>query len=238
VLVRTIQDGKPMSRNQLFDRSIMGHRATYDALKDLNGATVTYLDQNKRVRVVPPSPLSREEARKELVRHCFRNFGVFTAENLSRYLRYVMPMRELRGILAELEKERFLVKGFLVDGDESVHWALKEDVGRIGKARTTEQFVLSPEDGLHTYLAEWIRQNRGGSYFSLIMDGPRMIGSFRGRIKANDIVLLDFQGTREARDVLNKHLRSLGLTVRVDELDTIPDWEVQEFYEKTHPGEV
>jgi ATP-dependent Lhr-like helicase len=238
ILIRAIEDGKPMSRNQLFDRSVMGHRATYDALKELNDATITYLDQNKRVRLVPENKLTPAEAKKELVRHCFRNFGVFTAENLSRYIRYELPMKELRNALADLEEEGFLVKGFLVDGDESVHWALRDEVDRISKVRTTERFVLSPEDGLHTYLAERIRQDLGGSYFSLVMDGPRMIGSFRGRIKANDIVLQDFKGDRDARAVLTAHLRSLGLTIRVDDLGTVPDWEVQEFYEKTHPGEV
>ena len=31
------------------------------------------------------------------------------------------------------------------------------------------------------------------------MDGARMVGSFRGRIKAHDIVLQDFKGEQEAR---------------------------------------
>jgi hypothetical protein len=71
------------------------------------------------------------------------------------------------------------------------------------------------------------------------MDGPRMIGSFRGRVKATDIVLQDYRGDAEARAVLTKHLHALGLTIRVEEsMDTVPDWEVQAFYEKTHPGEV
>jgi ATP-dependent Lhr-like helicase len=238
-LVRMIQEGKPLSRNQLFDRSVLGHRATYDALKELNNATMIYVDQNKRVRLVPESPLSVEEARREVVRHCFRNFGIFSAENLSRYMKFEFSMKDLRNVLADLEKEGFLVKGFLVDGDDSVHWMLKDEVGRIGKVRMAEKFVLGPEDSLHTYLGEWIRQNLGGSYFSLVMDGPRMIGSFRGRIKASDIVLEDFSGDKEAREVVAKHLKGLGLTIRVPEsVDTVPDWEVQEFYEKTHPGEV
>ncbi|MBI0584616.1 MAG: ATP-dependent helicase [Methanomassiliicoccus sp.] len=239
MVMRTIAESKPMSRNQLFDRSVMGHRATYDALKALNDATITYLDQNKRVCLVPESKLSVGDARKEVVRHCFRNFGLFTAENLSRYIRYGMPMKELRIILAELEEEGLLSKGFLIDGDENVYWALREEVDRIGKVRTSEKFVLGPEDGLHTYLAEWIRQNLGGTYHSLIMDGPRVIGSFRGRVKAGDIVLQEFKGDREAREVLNRYVRSMGLTLRMeDSTATVPDWEVQAFYEKTHPGEV
>ncbi len=239
MLLQVVQDGKPMSRNQLFDRSVLGHRATYDAIKELSNGTLIYQDQNKRVRIVPPSPLPVLEARREIIRHCFRNFGIFSAENLSRYTRYELSMKELRGILADLEREGFLVKGFLVDGDESVHWMLREDLKQIGKVRTREQFVLGPEDNLHTYLAERIRQDLGGSYFSLIMDGPHMIGSFRGRIKASDIVLQDFKGEKEARAVLTRYLKDNGLTIRVaEDPNTIPDWEVQAFYEKTHPGEV
>ena len=228
-----------MSRNQVFDRSVLGRRETQDALKALINGTIVYTDQNKRLRLVPELNMSVHDARLEILRHCFRNFGIFTAENLSRYIRYELPMKELRSTLAELEAEGFLVKGFFVDGDESVYWALKDEIGKIGKVRASEQFVLGPEDGLHTYLAEWIRQNLGGSYYSLIMDGPRMIGSFRGRVKASDIVLQDYHGTDDARAVLTRHLHALGLTIRVEEdANTVPDWEVQAFYEKTHPGEV
>jgi ATP-dependent Lhr-like helicase len=88
MLFEVIRDGKPMSRNQLFDRSVLGHRATYDALKEMANGTMIYQDQNKRMRIVPESPLSVQEARKEIIRHCFRNFGIFTAENLSRYTRF------------------------------------------------------------------------------------------------------------------------------------------------------
>ncbi len=238
-VIRTIEESKPLSRNQLFDRSPLGHRGTHDALKALSNATIAYLDQNKRVRLVPPSELSVPEARREIVRHCFRNFGLFTAENLSRFMRSEMGMKELRATLAELEREGFLVKGFLVDGDENVHWAMREDLDRIGKVKVTEKFVLGPEDALHTYLAGRIRQELGGTYHSLVMDGPRVIGSFWGRIKATDMVVQNFRGEEEARLVLTRHLRSLGLTARVDDhVPTVPDWEVQAFYEKTHPGEV
>lgn len=239
VMMRTIEDGRPMSRNQLFDRSVLGRKDTLEALKELINATVVYTDQNKRLRLVPEIDMDPHEAMLAILRHSFRNFGIFTAENLARYIRYELPMKELRSALKELEAEGFLAKGFLVDGDESVYWVLRDEADRIGKVRSTEQFVLGPEDGLHTYLSEWIRQHLGGSYFSLIMDGPRMIGSFRGRVKATDIVLQDYQGSADARVILTKHLRALGLTIRVEEdMDTVPDWEVQAFYEKTHPGEV
>jgi len=238
-VIQTIAENKPLSRNQLFDRSPLGHRGTHDALKALNNATITYVDQNKRVRLIPPSTLSVPEARKEIVRHCFRNFGLFTAENLARFIRYELSMKELRTTLAELERDGSLAKGFLVEGEENVYWVMREDLGRIGKMKATEKFVLGPEDALHTYLGERIRQDLGGSYYSLVMDGPRTVGSFWGRIKATDMMVQNFKGDADARLILNRYLRSLGLSIRVaDNVPTIPDWEVQAFYEKTHPGEV
>lgn len=238
-VMHMLREGKPMTRQQVFDRSPLGHRATYDAMKELTGGTFVHVDQNKRVRLVPDVDMSVEEARKEIVRHLFRNLGIFTAENLQRYMRYEMPMKDLRSVLAELESEEFLVKGFLVEGDDSVHWLLAEDVGRIGPADVGEQFVLSPEDNLHSYLHPWIKQMLGSSYHSLIMDGPRILGSFRGKIKSRDMELQELRGGVEAKAVLAKHLRALGLTLRMPSpVDEVPDWEVQAFYEKTHPGEV
>jgi ATP-dependent Lhr-like helicase len=239
MLLRVIREGKPMSRNQVFDRSPLGHRATYDAMKELTAGTFIHVDQNKRLRLVPDIDMTVAEARREVVRRLFRNYGIFTAENLQRYMRYEMPMKDLRTVLSELEDEGFLVKGFLMDGDDSVHWLLADDVGRIGTTAVKEQFVLSPEDNLHNYLQPWIKQMLGSSYHSLIMNGPRVIGSFRGKIKAKDMELQELNGGAEARAVLSAHLRSMGLTLRMPEpSDAVPDWEVQAFYEKTHPGEV
>lgn len=238
-VMRMLREGRPMTRQQVFDRSPLGHRATYDAMKELTNGTFIYVDQNKRVRLVPDVEMSTWEARKEVVRHLFRNLGIFTAENLQRYMRYELPMKELRSVLAELEDEGFLVKGFLREGDDSVHWLLAEDVGRIGTVDVEEQFVLSPEDNLHSYLYPWIKEMLGSSYYSLIMDGPRVLGSFRGKVKSRDMELQELRGGAEAKAILTRHLRSMGLTLRMPlSVDEVPDWEVQAFYEKTHPGEV
>ena len=113
---------------------------------------------------VPEIDMSVDEGRREIIRHIFRNFGVFSAENLSRFIRYEMPMKELRTILADLEKEGLLVKGFLIKDDDTVHWALRDDLDRIGEIKVNESFVLSPEDNLHFYLQPWIKQEVGGTF--------------------------------------------------------------------------
>ncbi len=233
-----VRKNKPLSRKQLFDTSPIGHRDTYEALKELNNGSIIYTDQNKRIKEVPDLDMAVEEARKEAVRLIFRSYGIFSAENLSSYMKYELPMRELRSILAELEREEFLVKGFLIEGDDTVHWVLKEDVERIDSVKSDTSIVLPPEDNLHTYLQSWIRQMLGGSNYSIILEGSKMIGSFRGKTKGQDIIIQEFIGEQKARDVLTRYLHESGLTMRNGGDDTVPDWEILDFYEKTHPGEV
>ncbi len=70
------------------------------------------------------------------------------------------------------------------------------------------------------------------------MEGPRILGSFRGRVRGSDITIMDFVGEQEARNALVKHIHQMGMTIRAPEDENVPDWEVLDFYEKTHPGEV
>ncbi|NLI74583.1 MAG: ATP-dependent helicase [Euryarchaeota archaeon] len=238
-LLRMIREERPRTRQQIFDRSPLGHRATQEAMKELNDGTFICTDRNRRIHPVPDIDLTIYEARKEVIRHLFRNMGIFTAENLQRYMRYGMPMKELRSILAELEEENFLVKGFLLEDDDSVHWLLAEDVGCMGAIDISDQFILGPEDNLHSYLHPMIRQMLGSSYHSLIMDGSRIIGSLRGKVKASGVNMQEMQGGEEAKAILTKHLRALGISIHDSPSEEeMTDWEIQSFYEKTHPGEV
>jgi ATP-dependent Lhr-like helicase len=238
-LMKILHHKKAVTRSELFDLSPVGHHSTYQALRALQAASMIYTDGSKRIHAVPDLEMSAEEARREIVRVAFRNFGMFSAENLSRFLKYEFPMKEVRSVLSDLEKEGFLTKGFLVEGDDTVHWMVREDVDLVRGDIPSEGFVLSPDDNLHFYLQPWIRSSLGGSYYTVVMDGGMAIGSFRGRLRGRDLQIHDFVGEREARRILTDHIRRIGVTIRSsDEEDSIPDWELLEFYEKTHPGEV
>jgi hypothetical protein len=111
---------------------------------------------------------------------------------------------------------------------------LKEDLDRIG-LDFEDKFVLTTDDNLQSYLLPLIRAKFGNR--SVIFEGRQMIGAFKGRPRGKDMYIDEFVGDRKARAVLSQHLRTMGLTLRKIGGHTIPDWEVQEFYEKTHPGE-
>jgi ATP-dependent Lhr-like helicase len=143
-------------------------------------------------------------------------------------------MKEVREILASLEKEGLLIKGYFLEGDETLRWLLREDLDGIG-GDFEDGFVVTVDDNLQSYLLPLIRAKFG--YSSVIFRGRQMIGAFKGRSRGKDMYISKFVGDREARTVLNHYLRAMGLTLREIGGQTVPDWEVQEFYEKTHPGE-
>ena len=234
-LLSIMEDHKTISRRRLFDLSPVGERRTYDALRHLHLGACICLDGSNRYKAVPPLKISTREARKEVVRLLFRNFGLMSAENLSRFMKFEMRMREIRTILAELENEGLLVKGFLVEGDEAVHWMLRADAEREGKL-ALEEFVLTPMDNLSYFLYPQIRE-KFGTWSYVVFRGPEMIGSFRARKKGNDLYLMEMIGDREMKKLITQHVRLLGMTIREAQPDDAPDWDVLDFYERTHPGE-
>jgi len=233
-LMRILEDRKQISRDELYALSPVGHGRTHEALRELYMGSAVYFDRARNVRLVPDPGMSTREARTGLFRLLFRNYGMFAAEEIVRFIKYRIPMKEVREILADLEKEGLLVKGYFVEGDETLRWMLKEDLDRIG-VDFEDRFVLTTDDNLQSYLLPLIRAKFGNR--SVIFEGRQMIGAFKGRPRGKDMYIDEFVGDREARAVLSQHLRTMGLTLRKIGGQTIPDWEVQEFYEKTHPGE-
>jgi ATP-dependent Lhr-like helicase len=236
-LLRIIEEEAPLSKHKLFDLSPVGHRRSYDALRALLRSTIVYADGHGLLRPVPDNGMDPHEAKKELMSMAFRNFGMFSAENLSRFLGFNMPMRQLRTVLAELEDDGLLVKGFLLEGDDTMYWMLAGDVGSVRGIEPPERFVLTSDDNLAVYLQyPWIRTKFGGTC-NVIFDGVEMKAAYKARTKGRDIIIVQFIGDREARRTLNDHIRTLGLTLRDDEGGRLPEWEIQEFFEKTHLGQ-
>jgi ATP-dependent Lhr-like helicase len=146
-------------------------------------------------------------------------------------------MRQLRSILAELEKDGLLVKGFLLEGEDTMYWMLAEDISTVNGIEAPGRFVLTSDDNLAVYLQyPWIR-SMFGCTCNIIFDGVEMKAAYKARTRGKDIVIVQFTGDREARRTLNDHIRSLGLTLRDEEGDRLAEWEIQEFFEKTHLGE-
>lgn len=230
-LIKMLEHEGPMSRKMFFERSMLGPGRTQEALREMNRSTVIAYGRSNRITLVPSTGLNVREARKEVLRLLFRNFGTFTAENLARYMRFEVSMRELRSLLSELTEEGYLSKGFLRKGDDAVYWVLQEDVDVIDKQVADRELVIYQFDNMASYLYDKIRENCGGMG-SLVMRGPKIIGCFQSRHSGKDLTLINLQGGKEAKSVLKDFVTGMGWTVRENIRKEIPDWEIQEFLGK------
>ena len=233
-IMRIVQESGSVSRRRLIDLSPVGERRTKDAINRLYTGACLYLDGLNRWRATPGLGMNRHEAQKEVVRLLFRNFGLFSAENLARFMKFELRMRDLRAILAELEDEGFLTKGFLMRDDATMHWMLASDVEKIGTI-TRIEFVLTPMDNLWYYLQPQIKE-RFGTWCYVCFRGPEMVGMFRAYKKGKALLLHHLEGEISLPE-LRKQLRELDLTVREIGEEEEPEWEYQDFYEMTHPNE-
>jgi len=239
MLLRILEKEGPLNRRQLFDLSPVGHKSTYDALKKLINATAVHQDRGGKIRLVPDLDITQWEAHKRVIKLAFKNFGIFTAEELSRFIRYGVGMRQIRQALADLEKEGFLVKGFLRQGSDSLHWVLREDVEMLDNVSFDHNFVLSPDDTLIFYLMPQIKAKFGLTMpFHVVFEGSEMVAIVRTNSRGKEIAINEFIGPVLARRIMNEHIRNMGLTLRetLDE-DKQKEWEIQEFYERTHSNE-
>jgi ATP-dependent Lhr-like helicase len=234
MLLEMVRDRNSVGREEIYDLSTVGRKATQEAVKALHRSGLLYHDHRWRVRAVPESDMEVEEARREVVRRLFLNFGVFSAENLQRFMNSEFPMKELRRILSDLEEKGLLVKGFLDRSSDSLYWMLAGERDSIGPP-PHGSFVLTLMDNLYHYLRPWIK-NSCDAPSSVIISGADIVGHFRARKQGNNLTILEFKGDREARSILTEYIKAMKLTLRGEEPTIIPDWEIQEFYEKTHPG--
>jgi hypothetical protein len=109
-------------------------------------------------------------------------------------------------------------------------------VGRIGPL-AKEEFVLTPMDNLSYFLQPQIRE-RYGTWCYVAFRGPEMVGAFKAKKKGKDLFLYELVGGPEIKKMVVKHVRELGMTIREPDDRETPDWELMDFYERTHPGEV
>jgi ATP-dependent Lhr-like helicase len=236
MLISLIKDRQPVSRREIFDHSTLGQQRTLEALQRLNKGSIVYLDGERRYSLVAMRRMEVHEARKVVMRQLFHGFGVFSAEHVSTFLGPSFGMREVRSILAELEQEGYLVKGFLRRDDPTLYWMLAEDVHGDFPLESV-QFLLNHQDNLHAYLRGRIKREYG-STDTVVFSGPRMIGALKGKIGSSAIKVEEFHGDRRAWAVVREAAKQRGLALDLPQLEEDEDdWGLWEFYMKTHPGE-
>ena len=233
LILSLIRDHSPISKKEIMSSSPYSEPVTNEVITSLSNRTAVCQDQDSYYVEVPMPRISKEDALKEIFRYHFRDFGISSAEDLSRY----MPTRmsEIRSVLADLEAEGFLKKGFFVKDNPTVMWILAEDVGKKQRLHGNT-FILNSQDNLHVFIRPLIKTESGQSG-PVIIKGTEVIGSFKGRLTYASSKIDDFEGSNRAYTYLNTIARSLGVAIGKEAgAEPEEDWDAVEFYLKSNPG--
>ena len=229
---KLISDHQPISKKDLLPLSPYSTTVTNETLSGLLKLSQIYQDSDSQYSVTPKSDLSIEDALKEITRWHFKDLGIFSAEHLGQFLSCKMSM--VRSILASLEDEGFLTKGFLLEGSPTPYWMLTEDVeSRVRPF--TGMFLLNTQDNLSLYLRDYIKKECGGSY-SVVFSGTKIIGHFKGKLTPTAAKVEDFEGSDIAKKYVEDLAHIYGIQL-VEGHETVDDdWEASEFYNRVNPG--
>ncbi len=236
LVLRIVKDKQPIGRNRLVTVSPLGPAETLEAAKSLYLSSELFLDAANAYVGARRTRMSVKAARDRVVRRLFEAFGVMAAETVASLLSGDMAMRDVRASLRRLEAEGFLVKGHLLRGSNVIHWATKDAFGRLGKARPSAGIVLSPLDSLTTFLRAAYRDVLPETGRHAVFSGSRLIGSFDGRLRKGSLVVSDVVGEEGCRDIIAAYARRLGIAMTEKDEVTVSEWEIMEFYRKSHPG--
>jgi len=232
IILRMVEEEEPIGRNKLIEHSPLGYGNTTGSVTRLfDHCYLAKNNKNEYISVRNVS-MSRSEARKRVIKNLFKSFGIFSAENLGMYTKFEYKMREIRSILKELEDEGYLTKGYFVNGDSTLYWAVKDELSNIGNTDFNRKFVLTPDDNLWSYLQFGIRDKWGLGSCYVIFDGTEMIAAFKGTRKKSGLTVTKFKGDSSAWRLI-KEFAVQNLLPMKEELEKVEDWEVMMLYEKT-----
>jgi len=236
LVMRIISDQQPVKRERLLELSPLGREDTLDALKALYSSSRVYWNAIQSYVAVRRRKIAPESAWARIIERMFRVYGVMTAEALAMLLGHEIPMRSVRRLLRELEDDGVLVKGYLLAGSGVLHWATVEAFSMLGRTRFDSPVVLSPEDTLTLFLRVSFRELMPETGRYAVFRGVQLIGSFRGNVRGGRLEVDDLTGGPECEAIVSEHSRRMGLALAERAEGQISDWEVMDFYHRTHPG--
>ncbi len=235
-LLEIIESFEPASKKQIFHYSSFSRGSTQSALRSLMRKSCIALDGNRCYVAVRENGMSREAAIETVVMQLFRQFGTFTAEQLSRMMRPELSMRQLREMLCRLEEKGLLRKGYLEKGSDTLYWISAEDVNRLRRAAFSRNFIVTQEDRLVPYFHDLVKSSLDIGASNLIFRGSEIVGAFKGKIRDYEIKVDRFEGNEEAKEMLQDLAAEMGIIVRKKPVAAEEEWDVVGFYERTHPG--
>jgi ATP-dependent Lhr-like helicase len=222
-----------VSRRELMESSELGRDRFEAAFNSLYEGLYVIRDPSNLYVLTPEPKLSQESARRLVLERMIANVGLVSAEGLAMMSKHEFKIDEIKATLGRLEGQDKLVKGFFLDGDESLYWIIKNDIEVLPKMSFKFSFVLSPFDQLAQLLSQEIRRKfRIGSCF-VIFVGAEMAGAFKGTKKGNTLTLTEFIGEDRERKVLRLFEREWGLSVRKPKkTQEVDDWELMRYWEE------
>ncbi len=235
-IYRLIKMFAPATRDQIINASPLGEAATRENLKKLFEGGYLVRTKNSAYFPVPIASEKRREARKEFIKHVFKQFGVFTAADLNTYLRGEFRMKEIRQMLDELVQEGYLVKGFLCSERDELFWMLAEDLNRVENMQSSFTGVVERTDRLAYYLAVETKKRFGLGSSNLVFVEGKLEGAFvpgkeKWGKKHSEQLIKEFRGTERANQVAREYMRK-----KLREHEDLDDWEIMEWYERyLHP---
>jgi ATP-dependent Lhr-like helicase len=236
LVLRIVKDQQPVKRDRLLEISPLGAQDTLDALKRLYATSQVYMDASMAWVPTRRTKTSKQVAWARVVKKVLDIYGVISAESIAMLLGHEIPMREIRRALRTLEDEGHLVKGFLMRGSGTLYWASKDAVDKLGKVRFESAVVLAPWDSLVQFLRTCIRDLLPETGKHVIFLGPLVIGSFWGRVKGGRFEVDGLVGDSRCEEIISSYARLIGRSLREKEEGRLSDWEIMDFYQRSHPG--
>jgi len=207
-------DSKGLPREELYRRSGMDPDSFKQSLARLYQSLNLVRTTRGNYRTLPVNRIYEvDEARFNVVKRLALSFGIVSAEDLGMLLKGEIPMAELRKILAELEKDGTLVKGFLKEESETLYWIIRDDLERVKGHLFQGSFILTQADRLSHYLSEDVKQKFGLGACNVIFSSTRPTGAFKMSKRGKDVIITEFVGGHQERHVIDAWCRQWRLNL-------------------------
>ncbi|MBI5000505.1 MAG: ATP-dependent helicase [Euryarchaeota archaeon] len=178
--MRAIRSAGELSRKEI-RHAVSGEARGKDVLESLLRKCLIVQNGRRRFQPVPGEPGDRRAARLRFVEGLLRNYGLFSAENLSIYTKGEIGAPEARELLESLRKAGKASKGFIVEGDRIPYWMWAEDVDADFPRHKGETLIgMGYRDRLTAYLLLYVNRLFGlGSAYLVVKDG-QLLGAYQG----------------------------------------------------------
>lgn len=223
-----------ISRSQLFKKVDLGHDEFSDALRELYAGLYIVRDSKHQFLKTRTPDISYKDARKKVMKRIIDNFGIVSAEILAEYTKHEYKMMEIRQMLCEWEENGYLVKGYLIEGDDTLYWVIKKDLDLLGKIDFNDTIILAPNDPISHYLSKKIKEDFGIGTGFIIFRGTKMTSAFKGSRTGNTLTITLLLGTVEDENLIKEFAQRCGMKVIFDRTEDqrMDDWELMLWFEK------